>query len=767
MATFTVTNLNDSGPGSLRAAITAANASGAHVAIDFTVGGTIALASDLPMLANQVKLDATSAPRYASGGPPVVELDCNRHAGLVFGTGSDGSQLLGLAVCNAAGNGVTLNAGSITLDNNYIGLDSAGAAFGNSGDGVYVSAGSSNNLIGLNPSGASGVVANVISGNAGNGLSFHGSSGNTVVANRIGTDPSGTSAIANGGNGIWLTAASHGNEIGGTVYVDSSTGQANDPTGDKGKVTPVFVAPPLGNLVSGNGASGILIDANSKHNTLNGNFVGTTADGTSALGNAADGVWINGADHNSLVGCQFVNNPFVYYNVVSGNGGNGLHVTNSNDVTVQGNFFGVGADNTTIIGNRLDGILVDGSSQNTQVGGVIPLGNVASGNGSNGIEVRDTPSGFTTFNTFGGLLAFKGAAPNGNDGLLITSTGGNNTVRTNVFSGNTNNGIEIAGDASGVTVDPNIVGLNTVGNCVLPNGNNGLQIGGTAHGNVIGGYLPSVIPQNTFSGNNGYGVAILGQAYDNQVFNSSIGLDALGTSALGNLAGGVLVAGTAHNDVIGGSSSDPSMPRTNLISGNAGDGVALETGTSSIHVIGNGIGFDRFGLPVLPNSGAAIEASGAAYVCRCAERSRDGVRRRLRHDRGRHRDQLFESHRGGRGNLEPDLQHRQQRLGVHRRGVRHGAVERRQGRGLRRQRCALRGRACVRGDGFRGRRQQYRLCRAGRHLLPRQRRGRRIALRRRQRFCPGQCRHRCRRRGRGDGVRRLRAHPDQQLVCRL
>ncbi len=613
MASFTVTNLNDSGAGSLRAAIEAANLSGTPAVVDFAVQGTITLASDLPAVAGDVKIDATTAPAYATGGPPVVEIDCNSHAGLVFAAGSDGSQLLGVAVDNATGHGVTLNAGSITLDNNYIGLNLAGTASGNSGDGIYVSASSSNNLIGLNASGASGVVANVISGNGGNGISFHGSSGNTVVANRIGTNAAGTSAIANGGNGIWITAGSGNNEIGGTAFTDSGTGQTNNPTGSKGSVPPTFVVPPLGNLVSGNGQTGILIDAKSQNNVLNGNFVGTTADGNAALGNAGDGVWINGADNNSLIGCQLVNDPFVYYNVLSGNGGNGLHITDSNDATVQGNFLGVGANNTNLVGNTLDGILVDGSSQNTQVGGVIPLGNVASGNGLNGIEVRDTASNFITFNTFGGLLAFKGAAPNGNDGLLITSTGGGNAVRTNVFSGNLNNGIEIAGAASGVTVDPNIVGLNTVGQALLPNGNNGLQIGGTAHGNVIGGYLTSVIPQNTFSGNNGYGVAILDQAHDNQVFNSVIGANVLGTGALGNGAGGILVADAANNNLIGGSSSDPSTPTANLISGNTGNGVTLAPGTSNIQVIGNAIGLDRFGLPVLPNSGAPIVADGSLY----------------------------------------------------------------------------------------------------------------------------------------------------------
>ena len=50
------------------------------------------------------------------------------------------SQLLAVAVDNAGGNGVTLNASSITLNFDSIGVNLAGAAFGNSGDGVYVSA---------------------------------------------------------------------------------------------------------------------------------------------------------------------------------------------------------------------------------------------------------------------------------------------------------------------------------------------------------------------------------------------------------------------------------------------------------------------------------------------------------------------------------------------------------------------------------------------------------------------------------------------------
>ena len=600
-----VTTLNDFGPGSLRQAVLTINQrQSARALITFAVSGAIRLVGDFPVVSARVAIDGTTAPGYA--GQPLVEVNANGHRGVVFGPGSSGSKMLALSVTNAIGNGVTLNAGSITLNLNYIGLHRNGTASRNGGDGISVSAKSSNDRIGINQSGASGALGNVVSGNAGNGISLHGSSGNVIAANRIGTDASGKHAIANGGNGILLTAGSTGNEIGGTRFVDSATGKANNPTGNKGTTTPVFVVPPDGNLVSGNAKNGILINNDSQANTLNGNFVGTSADGDSAIANAADGVRVVGSPGNALIGCKFRNNPFVYYNVLSGNLGNGLHVTSSDGVVVQGNFFGVGANNTTIVSNKGDGILIDGSSADTQVGGVIPLGNVSAGNVRNGIEVAGTAGGFITFNTFGGLLAFKGAAPNGNDGVLITATGGNQTVRTNVLSGNGNNGLEIGGEASGVTVGPDIIGLSTQGNALLPNGGNGVLIDGNAHDNAIGDYYQSVIPQNTFSGNLGYGLAITGSAHDNAVFNSFIGIDVAGTAALSNQRGGILVGGTARHNVIGGSSSDPSKPLKNIVSGNVRNGVTLDKSSSYTSIIDNWIGLDRTGKKPLPNSGYPI-----------------------------------------------------------------------------------------------------------------------------------------------------------------
>ena len=178
---------------------------------------------------------------------------------------------------------------------------------------------------------------------------------------------------------------------------------------------------------------------------------------------------IENADGNQLIGCTFQQDPFVFYNVLSGNGGNGLRITNSDDTTVQANFMGVGANNATIVANGGDGLLVSGSSRNTQVGGVIPLGNVISGNDRNGIEVRDTASGFISFNTFAGIFAFGARPPNRLDGILITSSGGNNLIRTSIVSGNLGDGIELGGNATGVQVTETAIGTNTAIQTAIPN----------------------------------------------------------------------------------------------------------------------------------------------------------------------------------------------------------------------------------------------------------------------------------------------------------
>ncbi len=588
-STFTVTNLNSSGAGSLAQAIITANTHPGADLIDFSVAGSIKLAAPLPAVIGTVDIDGTSAPGYA--GAPVVQVNFNHLAGLHFTPTSGGSELNSLDLVNAAAAGVTINnAGGMLIVGNIIGLGLNGTSLaGNGGNGLVLN-NSSGNTIG----GSAAEQPNTISGNLGNGLVLNGSSNNNqIVGNFIGTDVTGAVGLGNTQNGILITGGAKGNEIGGTA-----TG-GNDPTNS------VYVRPPQGNVISGNNGNGVLITGGATQNVLNGNFIGTDVTGDVAIGNTLDGVAIQGANGNSLAGCTITTNPFVFYNVISGNGGNGLSILNSNNTIVQGNFFGVAANNQTALGNRLNGVIVEGTSAHTTMGGPIPLGNVSAANGLNGIVVKDTASFFVSYNTFCGGAAFQTYTDlgNGHDGMLITSTGGNILLRTNVIVESGNDGIEIGGLASGVRVAGNIVGLDTNGDAPMGNKNNGVEVDGGANNNIIGGpnFTFNIIPHNAISANGGNGVAITGNAHNNLVNFSDIGTDLLGDAALGNAKAGVYVGTGAYANSIG--SPDPNL--ISVISGNLSDGVSL-SGTHGNTVIGNLIGTGILGAAPLPNGGNGV-----------------------------------------------------------------------------------------------------------------------------------------------------------------
>jgi hypothetical protein len=588
LTAFTVLNLNDQGSGSLRQAILNANSSHGADVINFGVAGTITLASALPTLTGQVNIDGTTATGFA--GMPVVEVNFNNFGGLQFTAGAGGSALRSLSLVDASGNGVTLNhVQQMLIVGNDIGVGTDGTtAAGNQGDGIELLH-SSGNTIG----GESAEDRNIISANGQQGILVSASSNNVITNNYIGTDITGAVALGNAANGILVTASSAGNLIGGVT-----TG-GNDPTQG------VFVRPPDGNLISGNDANGVLINNKATKNQLSGNFIGTAASGNSALGNTLDGVAIIQANSNSLLGCTIQTDPFVFYNVISGNGGNGLTVDNSNGTTIQANFFGMGANNDTAVGNELNGVVVEGTSAHTTMGGPIPLGNVDAANGQNGIVVSDRASFFTSYNTFCGLAAFSTdpSFGNGADGMLITSTGGNILIRTNVITENGHDGVELSGSAQGVRVTGNIIGLNTSGFSAMGNVGNGIEVDGTAHNDVIGGPQPTfnIIPENVISSNGGNGVAIDGNARAITVNNSFIGTDVTGGQLRGNGGAGVYVGPGTSGTVIG----SPQTSLLTVISGNQADGVDLE-GTTGNSVVGTLIGTNSNGTAPLGNVGDGI-----------------------------------------------------------------------------------------------------------------------------------------------------------------
>ncbi len=602
LSTFTVSSLGDTGAGTLRQAIVNLDASSGANTIDFTVAGTITLTSgSLPAITQDVAIAGTTAPGFA--GRPVVEVDAGGFGGLVFGVGSAGSSLESLGIGGATGSGVVLDDSNITVVGNDIGVGLNGSTpLGNTGDGLTINSTSNNDRIGATStfvlgisSDAISVASNVISSNGSNGISINGSTGDILVANYIGTDVSGTIALGNAGNGIEVDSGASSNTIGGTITFNNTSSLVPDT-----------------NVISANGGDGVLLTSGADNNFTGSNFIGVNVTGNAPLGNTLDGVAINdGADGNQLIGTYINMPPFVFANVISGNGGNGIDINNSNNDTVQANILGIGINNMTPVGNALDGILIQGSSANTQFGGVIPLGNIAAANGRNGVEISDSASGTVVFNTFGGEAAFEPYTNlgNGGDGVLVTSTGGGNIIRTNVLSNNRANGLELAGDATGVQVTEDIIGMNTSGTTPMPNGGNGVVIDGTAHGNSIGGFQQSIIPQNVISGNIGNGIAITGGAYDNVIFNSYIGVNVQAKDAAPNGGAGIYLGAGTYGDTIGGTAAGD----LNVISGNLGNGVELMGGTTGNVITGDQIGTDATGTNPLPNGGSGVyiqDASG-------------------------------------------------------------------------------------------------------------------------------------------------------------
>lgn len=596
---FVVSNTNDSGNGSFRSALKKANRCDRcrKVQILFAISGEIVVLSDLPTITKSNLLIEANV-----GG---VRLNFNNTCnGLIISKCTNHVTIIGLALLNSISNGISLYGSHTTITTCYIAS--------NKQNGVLLSGKNSHdNHIGTNPEHISGYASNVISNNGENGiLVTDAAHDNIFISNFIGTDPSGETADGNTEHGISITNGAHSNRIGGPVFTNSD-GQTNNPTGSKGTVPPVTIFPPQGNLISGNNIHGVYISSQSSiNNVLNGNFIGVDISGKTALPNGTNGVFFEETNNNSMIGCKFETEPFVFYNVVSGNNSNGIHIHNSNNITIQGNFVGAGMDNASLVPNGHNGILVSGSSTNTTIGGLIPLGNVVSGNTAHGIKVTDTVSDFITFNTFGGLFAFGGAAPNGGDGLYVDSKGQGNVARTNVFSGNLGNGITLQ-DAVGFTIESVIVGCNTTGSAPLPNGKNGLLIAGKSTRNIIGKQVDSIIPGNTFSGNARNGILIKDDASMNQFSRNLIGLNSLGKVAIPNGRNGIMLMGNANNNYIGPETIVP-KESTNYISGNGTNGIYISSESCFQNVITlNHVGFNINEEPLKNGVAAIIDMSSS------------------------------------------------------------------------------------------------------------------------------------------------------------
>ncbi len=441
-----------------------------------------------------------------------IGVDATGLVGTGFGTSSSGVYVGGSAGSTVGGievadrnlvAGVSLSQSGVDLDGstgtlvqgNYIGTDRTGLAAVPNSDGVAIFGGATNNL----------VSGNVIAGNYGSGVSVQGSDsvGNTIAANLIGVGADGTTPLGNG-NGIYDENSGQitiGGPLGGNTVADSSSygiqllGGQTAPTvagnvvtgnggsgiyveGGEGGGPSGFAI--TGNRVAGNAEIGIylsFVDSSAARSTVSGNTVGLDATGAVADANGGDGIRIESSGGIDVGGTAVADR-----NVVSGNGGHGIHLignTGEAHNTVEGNYVGVNAAGTAAVPNTIDGIAVDGSNGNT-IGGTAPgAGNLSSGNTDMGISLFSGSSG----NVVQGNRAGTNAAgtspgiPNGFEGIRIDDAPGN-TIGAGPTGGvPAGAGNEVAYNGrTGIAVYPGSTADSIRGNQVHDNGELGIDL---------------------------------------------------------------------------------------------------------------------------------------------------------------------------------------------------------------------------------------------------------------------------------------------------
>lgn len=392
----------------------------------------------------------------------------------------------------------------------------------------------------------------------GSGIVLRSCENNLIIGNHIGVDASGSLARANG-TGILLSDSSR-NVIGGLRR----------------------------NVISGNSTNGI--EVRGTDNVIQGNYIGTNAAGTAAIGNTSSGVLIAGAPFtNNLIG----GTTFSARNVISGNQ-RGISIEAPGN-TIQGNFIGIDAAGVNKIPNHFG---IDSQSPNTLIGGLTAgAGNVISGN-FEGVIFGRTGSKLQG-NFIGTDVSGRIAIGNGNRGVVASGAaliGGTVPEARNVIAANGLANITLVSDGSGngVTVQGNYIGTDVTGSRGLIDSSILLNTNGIAvfsSKNQIGGVVQGA--GNLISGNF-VAIILTQQASQNVMQGNIIGLNALGTEPLPNFQGGIEFFFDAFDNVVGGTQNGAA----NKIAFNGFRGVSVSNGGAVRNSIrGNSI-FSNGGLGI-------------------------------------------------------------------------------------------------------------------------------------------------------------------------
>jgi titin len=208
--------------------------------------------------------------------------------GVVIGVGATSNSIGNTAL--GGGNFISGNTYAVVIsdsgtsgnvvDDDTIGAATAGAAPPGNAVGVVIAFGATANTVGgtqgLTLSGTGN--GNFITGNGyGVILAGTGTTQNVVESNFIGADQANTPGIGNTCAGVVIETGATANTVGGTSAVAA-------------------------NVISDNGYGVVLSDTGTSKNVVEGNFLGTDANGTARLGNLLGVLLENGAGGNTVGG---------------------------------------------------------------------------------------------------------------------------------------------------------------------------------------------------------------------------------------------------------------------------------------------------------------------------------------------------------------------------------------------------------------------------------------------------------------------------------
>jgi len=573
----------------------------------------------------------------------------------------------GLSIGNFSGMGIQVKAAgsNATIECNNIGINAAGDTVMANGQSGIISY-SANTSIGN----GSYDGMNILSGNTHDGFrSFTGSTGAIVSGNIVGLDATaqlpmpnqrygisaheannltigGTSGTTAGGtctgacnrvagnttvgvhiNAITATNVAQGVRVLGNHIGATTAGEDPAVIGNKTNGVQIqgssFVLIGDGtaagrNIISGNVLEGIDTNPDTSNIVIAGNFIGVDRTGNAALHNQRYGFILDGNDI-TLGGSDAGDRNIITSKSWMG----GTYI--SDNLVVDNNYFGLGADGSTLLPNTTGSALwIWGNSASDNSNNTIVRNNVIASSANYGINTQQTSgvvSGLQVYgNTIGliadrsskGAVADAGIYLNGATNAQIggtsgTTPGGACTGECNRIAGNGTDGIRIANvtastQAEGVRVYGNHIGqTSSAEDASFGNGSNGIQV---TESKFIDLGNSTDAGRNVISGNIDHGIQLVsgGNNADVNIMGNVVGLDSAGSAAMGNGKYGIYAYSTARLKI-----GDGTAGGRNVSSDNGNDGIIIAGSTAAI-IEGNYLGTDITGETGIGNKqiGASI-----------------------------------------------------------------------------------------------------------------------------------------------------------------